>query len=191
MTARAMPAAATSPAVADVAEDALIAVGHISTAHGIKGWVWVHSLTDAPANIFGYRPWYLKTREGFRPVQVLEWRPQGKGVVARLDAAPDRTAAESLRNLEIWVPKTALPELEEGDYYWSDLIDLEVRTLSGQCLGIVHALMETGSNDVLVVRGTADSLDRHERLIPWLPGQVVRDVDMAGRVITVDWDPGF
>jgi 16S rRNA processing protein RimM len=85
----------------------------------------------------------------------------------------------------------ALPELEEGDYYWSDLIDLEVRTEAGQLLGVVHSLMETGSNDVLVVQGTAESLDRSERLIPWLPGSVVKNVDLAGRVITVDWDPGF
>lgn len=172
------------------AED-MIAVGHVSTPHGIKGWVWVHSLTDPASNIFGYRPWFLKTREGLRPVKVLEWREQGKGVVAQLDLAPDRNAAEALRNQEIWVPKEALPELEEGDYYWSDLVDLEVRTEAGQLLGVVHSLMETGSNDVLVVQGTEGSLDRNERLIPWLPGTVVKKVDLVGRVITVDWDAGF
>lgn len=172
------------------AED-MIAVGHVSTPHGIKGWVWIYSLTDPASNIFGYRPWYLKDRSGFRTVKVLEWREQGKGVVARLDISTDRNSAETLRNLEIWVPKQALPELEEGDYYWSDLIDLEVRTEAGQLLGVVHSLMETGSNDVLVVQGTADSLDKNERLIPWLPGSVVRNVDLEARVITVDWDPGF
>lgn len=182
----ARPAAASAPGAED-----LIAVGHLQTPHGIKGWVWVHSLTDPVSNIFGYRPWYLKTRDGFRPVEVEEWREQGKGIVAKLDVAPDRTAAEALRNLEVWVPKSALPELEEGDYYWSDLVDLEVRTECGQRLGTVHSLMETGSNDVLVVRGNADSLDRNERLIPWLPGQVVKNVDLEGRVITVDWDPEF
>lgn len=186
MTAR---SAAAAPAAVDA--DELIAVGHVSSAHGIKGWVWVHARTEPPSNIFGYRPWYLKTREGFRAVKVLDWREQGKGVVAQLDIAPDRNAAEALRNLEIWVPKTALPELEEGDYYWSDLIDLEVRTEAGVVLGVVHSLMETGSNDVLVVQGTATSLDRNERLVPWLPGSVVKDVDLAARVITVDWDPAF
>jgi 16S rRNA processing protein RimM len=186
MSARATPAAASAP----VAED-MIAVGHVSSPHGIKGWVWVIALTDPASNIFGYLPWYLKTRDGFRAVKVLEWREQGKGIVAQLDIAPDRTAAEALKNLEIWVPKNALPELEEGDYYWSDLIDLEVRTASGQLLGTVHSLMETGSNDVLVVQGTAESLDRNERLIPWLPGSVVKNVDLAARTITVDWDPGF
>ncbi|HEX4869640.1 MAG TPA: ribosome maturation factor RimM [Moraxellaceae bacterium] len=169
----------------------MIAVGHVSAPHGIKGWVWVHSLTDPASNIFGYRPWYLKARDGWKKVKVVDWREQGKGVVAQLDLSTDRNVAETLRNQEIWVPKSALPELEEGDYYWSDLVDLEVRTESGQLLGTVHSLMETGSNDVLVVQGSEHSLDRNERLIPWLPGQVVKNVDLEGRVITVDWDPGF
>lgn len=183
---RAASAAAPAPDAGD-----MIAVGHVSAPHGIKGWVWVHSLTDPASNIFGYRPWYLKSRDGLKKVKVVDWREQGKGVVALLDLATDRNVAEALRNQEIWVPKAALPELEEGDYYWSDLVDLEVRTEAGQLLGTVHSLMETGSNDVLVVQGTEDSLDRNERLIPWLPGPVVKNVDLAGRVITVDWDPGF
>lgn len=174
-----------------VSEAELIAVGHVSAAHGIKGWVWVHALTDPLTNIFGYRPWYLKTREGFRPVKVLEWRIQGKGVVARLDLAPDRNTADTLRNLEIWVPKDVLPELEEGDYYWSDLIGLEVRTEAGQLLGKVDGLMETGSNDVLVVQASTGSMDERERLVPWLLGTVVKNVDLRGRLITVDWDPEF
>lgn len=186
-----VPGKAASAAASAVSVDDLIAVGHVSTPHGIKGWVWVHSQTDPVSNIFGYRPWYLKSRDGLKAVKVVEWREQGKGVVALLDIVTDRTVAESLKNQEILVPKTALPELEEGDYYWSDLVDLEVRTEAGVLLGIVHSLMETGSNDVLVVQGTAESLDRNERLIPWLPGSVVKNVDRVGRVITVDWDPGF
>ncbi len=179
-----------APAQVPAASD-LIAIGHVSTPYGVKGWVWVHALTDPITNLFGYQPWYLKTREGFKAVKVLEWRGQGKGIVAQLDLSPDRNAAEALRNLEIWVRKDALPELEEGDYYWSDLIDLAVRTTDGQLLGTVHSMMETGSNDVLVVQASTGSLDDQERLVPWLPGEVVKDVDLVGRVITVDWDPAF
>ncbi len=180
---------APAPAVPDASD--LINVGHVSTPYGVKGWVWVHSLTDPITNLFGYQPWYLKTREGFRAVKVLEWREQGKGVVAQLDISPDRNAAELLRNLEIWARKDALPELEEGDYYWSDLIDLSVRTQDGQLLGTVHSLMETGANDVLVVQASAGSIDERERLVPWVPGDVVKDVDLVARMITVDWDPEF
>ena len=103
---------APAPAVPEASD--LISVGHVSTPYGVKGWVWVHSLTDPITNLFGYQPWYLKTREGFRPVKVLEWREQGKGIVAQLDISPDRNAAELLRNLEIWARKDALPELEEA-----------------------------------------------------------------------------
>lgn len=184
-------AAAGQAAASAVKAEDLIAVGHIGAAHGIKGWVWIQARTESPDSIFGYQPWYLKTRDGFRLVKVLDWRDQGKGVVALLDVTPDRNAAELLRNTEIWVPKNALPVLEEGDYYWSDLVDLEVRTESGLVLGVVESLMETGSNDVLVVRPSANSMDRNERLIPWLPGQVVKHVDLASRLITVDWDPAF
>lgn len=189
MSAQATPARPAATPAVDAGD--LIAVGHVNAPHGIKGWVWIHALTDPVSNIFGYRPWYLKTREGFRQVKVLDWREQGKGVVAFLDVAPDRNAAELLKGQEIWVPKSALPVLEEGDYYWSDLVDLQVRTEAGLVLGTVHSLMETGSNDVLVVQGNADSIDRNERLVPWLPGSVVKHVDLVGRVITVDWDPAF
>lgn len=171
--------------------DDLISVGHISAPHGIRGWTWIHSLTEPSVNIFGYLPWYLKTKEGFKAVKVLEWNQQGKGVIARLDVCIDRTAAELWRNTEIWVPKSALPELPEGDYYWSDLMDLSVKTPSGQLLGQVETMMETGSNDVIVVRACEGSLDKQERLIPWLPGTVVKQVDLEAGVIVVDWDPEF
>ena len=180
-----------APASAGGVPDDIVIMGQVLLPYGVKGWVWVHALTDPITNLFGYQPWYLKTREGFRPVKVLEWRTQGKGVVAQLDISPDRNAAESLRNLEIWVSKDVLPELEEGDYYWSDLIDLSVRTQDGQLLGTVHSMMETGANDVLVVQASEGSMDELERLVPWVPGEVIKDVDLVGRMITVDWDPEF
>jgi 16S rRNA processing protein RimM len=186
-----VPAASFGGSVSNLPEADLIAVGHVSVAYGIKGWVKIHAQTDPISNIFDYRPWYLKTREGFKSVKVLDWRVQGKGIVAQLDVAPDRNAADTLKNLEIWVPKTALPTLEDGDYYWSDLVGLEVRTEAGLIMGVVDGLMETGSNDVLVVQGNAESMDKRERLIPWLLDSVVKKVDLVERVITVDWDPEF
>jgi 16S rRNA processing protein RimM len=122
---------------------------------------------------------------------VSEWREQGKGLVMRLDGVIDRNGAESLKGLALWVNKSCLPELQEGDYYWSDLLDLSVFLEDGRLLGQVHSLMETGSNDVLVVRAASGSMDARERLIPWLPDRVVKQVDLAGRRIIVDWDPEF
>jgi len=171
--------------------DRLVEVGRVQAAYGIKGWVWVYSNTDPITNVFAYMPWYARTDGVWRELHVAEWREQGKGLVMRLEGVTDRNGAESLKGLALWVSKSCLPELQEGDYYWSDLLDLSVVLEDGRLLGRVHSLMETGSNDVLVVRAAPGGLDARERLIPWLPDRVVRQVDLASRRIVVDWDPEF
>lgn len=171
--------------------DSLIEVGHIHTPYGIKGWVWVVSHTQPMTNVFNYGPWYLHQNDQFTAVKVQAHRPQGKGIVALLDVCPDRTAAEALRGTKIWVPKSSLPSLEPDEYYWSELIDMQVITERQELLGTIHAMMETGANDVIVVRPCEGSIDSQERLLPWLPGRVVRFVDRVQRRITVDWDPSY
>lgn len=171
--------------------DQLLSVGRIQSAYGIKGWVWLYSNTEPTTNIFAYMPWYLQLGHEWREVRIADWREQGKGLVMRLDGCTDRNAAEALHGAVIWTAKANLPGLPDGDYYWSDLIDLSVWTVDGQLLGQVHSLMETGANDVLVVRPVSGSIDQNERLIPWLPGQVVTQVDIANKRLTVDWDIDF
>ena len=177
--------------VGPVEPDSLLKVGHIQSPYGIKGWVWVHALTDPTDNVFGYAPWYLCRAGRFELAEVAEWRVQGKGLVARLKGSDDRNAVEGLRGVEIWVPKSCLPELAGDDYYWSDLEDLAVYNTEGVFFGQVFGMMETGSNDVLVVRACEGSIDKQERLIPGLPGQVVKQVDQTAHRITVDWDADF
>lgn len=171
--------------------DQLMTIGRIQSPYGIKGWVWVYANTEPMTNIFGYTPWYLQIGKEWRDIQLVEWREQGKGVVARFKDCSDRNAAEALQGAVIWTAKTNLPELPQGDYYWSDLLDAMVWTVDGQLLGQVHSLMETGANDVLVVRPVAGSIDRQERLIPWIPEQVVTAVDVVNKRLTVDWDIDF
>ena len=108
---------------------------------------------------------------------------QGRGVIARLEGCRDRDAAGGYRGCEIAVERSRLPELEEGEFYWADLVGLQVVTTGGDDLGRVERMMETGANDVMVVRGGV------ERLIPFLSGTVVRSVDPDGRAIVVDWHP--
>ena len=98
----------------------------------------------------------------------------------------DRDAAAALVGSEIWVARSALPMPAPGEYYWSDLEGLEVITVEGVSLGTVSHLLATGANDVLVVRNA----DR-ERLIPFLVGRFVTEVDLEAGRITVDWDPEF
>ena len=170
----------------------LLLVGRIGAAHGIKGWVKLNSFTDPLDNILQYQPWTLRGPDGERTVKVTGSRMQGKSLVVQLDGESDRTRAEALFcGRDILLPANALPVLEEDEFYWRDLIGLRVCHKDGRDLGKLTSMMETGANDVLVVRGDGSSIDTRERLMPWLPDDVVLNVDTAAGVITVDWDTEF
>ncbi len=133
--------------------------------------------------ILDYRPWLLGEQKS--PVKIIDGRKQGKGLVALLPGFEDRQQAITLVGQQIFVGRDQLPATAEGEYYWSDLEGLEVHTTNGDLLGRVDRLMETGANDVLVVRG------EREHLVPFIQGQYVKRVDLEGGLIEVDWDPEF
>ena len=133
--------------------------------------------------ILEYQPWLLG--EDRKPVKLVDGRKQGKGMAALLPGYNDREQAAALVGQQIFVGRDQMPLTEEDEYYWSDLEGLEVHTTNGEVLGRVDRMMETGANDVLVVRG-----DR-ERLVPFIQGQYVVRVDLEAGLIVVDWDPGF
>lgn len=170
-----------------------LTAGKITGPHGIKGWVKIHSYTDPEENLFGFGAWSLRRRDTLEKVEFDAWRRQGKGMVAHIAGLDDRTLAESLRGLEIVVEADRLPVLEEGDFYWHQLQGLQVwarepgSTQPRVLLGTVDYLIETGANDVLVVKASAGSIDDRERLIPYLPGEVVTRVSLEEGVIEVDW----
>ena len=160
-----------------------IALGYISAVHGIKGWVKVNSWTRPMEAILQYQPWLLG--EDRKPVTIVDGRKQGKGIAALLPGFEDREQAVSLVGLQIFVGRDQLPETDEDEYYWSDLEGLEVKTTNGELLGRVERLIETGANDVLVIRGN------REHLVPFIQGQYVTRVDLEDGTIEVDWDPEF
>ena len=164
---------------------ATVVLGEVVGAHGVRGEVKVYSATRPRENIFDYPVWTLETEAGGRDYALVSGRAQGKGLVARLAGVEDRETAQALRGSAIRVPRTALPPLAPGEYYWADLQGLRVITREGVELGQVADLLETGANDVLVVRG------ERERLIPYVPGEVVLEVDVAAGWLQVDWDPEF
>ncbi|MDG4869027.1 ribosome maturation factor RimM, partial [Guyparkeria sp. 1SP6A2] len=102
-----------------------------------------------------------------------------------------RTAAEALAQADILMPKDALPELSDDEYYWHELEGLAVFTQSGERLGRVSYLFETGANDVMVVRGDDDAIDKRERLLPFLPDDVIVEIHLEEGRMVVDWDPEF
>lgn len=162
-----------------------VPVGRISGVFGVRGWVKVFSYTDPREQIVSYSPWMLRTGDGTQVRRVVDGGAHGGGVVAALEGVTDRDAASALVGAEIEVDRALLPETAEGEFYWADLEGMEVRNLAGVRLGVVDHLIATGSNDVLVVTGER----RH--LIPFLYGQAIRNVDLAGRVITADWEEDY
>lgn len=169
-----------------------VVVGRVVGVYGVKGWVKVFSHTDPMDNILEYRPWFLETEQGWEQVALTDGRRQGKGLVARLADCEDRDQAqERFVGRQIAIQRDSLPEPGDNEFYWRDLIGLRVVLEDQRDLGVVKTLMETGANDVLVVRGDKDSLDQRERLIPWIPDQVILGVDRQHGTLTVDWDPEF
>lgn len=171
-----------------------LTAGKITGAHGIKGWVKIHSYTDPEENLFGFGAWRLQRRGALlKSVEFDAWRRQGKGMVAHIVGVDDRTEAESLRGVEIVVAAGRLPTLAEGDFYWHQLQGLQVwgrepgSSAERVLLGTVDYLIETGANDVLVVKASEESIDERERLIPYLPGEVIKRVGLEEAVIEVDW----
>jgi 16S rRNA processing protein RimM len=163
-----------------------IVVGRITGLYGVRGWVKVFSHTQPRENILTYATWYLKRQGAWVASEIETGRMQGKGVVAKLRGCDDRDAAAALMGIDVAIHREQLPEAASGEYYWADLTGLEVVNLDGVGLGVVDHLLETGANDVLVVLR-----DGEERLIPFVQGPFVKNVDLAEGVITVDWDPEF
>ncbi|MCG6935508.1 MAG: ribosome maturation factor RimM [Proteobacteria bacterium] len=168
----------------------MVPLGHVSGLFGVKGWLRIHSDTEPRANILNYTPWYLQKQGEWVACKVAEGQAHGKGLIVRLDACTDRDSAAKLVGCTIAIRREQLPAAGENEYYWSDLKGLSVIARDGTPLGTVTGLIETGANDVLLVRDTHDAEVR-ERLIPYLPGQVVLNVELEKGVLTVDWDPEF
>jgi 16S rRNA processing protein RimM len=181
-------------------EEDMLHAGTVTGAYGVKGWVRVRAFTEPPANLLAFEHWFLKNGSARsagagadRPIRFLEGRPQGdKSVIVRIEGVADRSEAELLKGSEVWVPREELPELDDGEFYWHELVGMRVECEhEGQrvLLGEVRRLLETGANDVLVLRPCDGSVDDRERLVPYVPGQVVRKVDRAARLISVAWHP--
>ena len=164
-----------------------VVLGRVAGLFGVKGWVKVYSETVPPANILDYSPWYLQLAGGWQSFELQQGQVHGKGIIARLGNCTNRDEAGPLLGAAIAVEREQLPELAENEYYWADLIGLEVLNQEGETLGKVDHLLETGANDVLVVK----TEDKQEWLIPYVKGDVVKEIDLEKGWLRVDWNPDF
>jgi 16S rRNA processing protein RimM len=175
-----------------------VVIGQLGGLHGVQGALKLKSFCDPADGIFNYRPWTLVRPRSIAlgpPVNVAELvsaqmvpiklRASGDQLVVRFSDIEDREQAALWIGSQIQVPRAALPKLKLGEYYWSDLVGLEVVNTEGVSFGHIKEMMATGSNDVIVVSG------ERERLLPYLPGQCVLEVDVPGRRMRVDWDADF
>ena len=163
----------------------LVGLGRICGIYGTQGWVKVYSYTEPRGNIFNFPDWILEQAGARRRVEVESSATQGKSLLAKVRGVEDRDAARALIGAEVAVERAMLPACQPGEYYWTDLEGLSVRSVSGEPLGVVDHLLATGAHDVLVLAGA----DR--RMIPFVVGEVVREVDLDGRTILVDWDSSY
>jgi 16S rRNA processing protein RimM len=197
MAAPGRPAAAL-PAGLEAAElpaDA-IEVGRIADAWGIKGWFKVLSHSADPEALFSSKRWYLqpaekglKTFSGTLLLRIREARDHSGTVVATAQEVDDRDAAEALRGARVFVPRSSFPTANSDEYYWVDLIGLPVVNREGVELGTVKELLATGPQTVLVLEYQEEGKPL-ERMIPFVSA-FVDTVDVAGKRITVDWQPDY
>jgi 16S rRNA processing protein RimM len=159
----------------------MIVMGRVSAPFGIKGWIKVQPFSEKTDSLFQFPVWWLGSGGQWDEFVVEEKAVHGKSLAVRFAGIDDRDQAAALKGREVAIPRARLPAPEEGEYYWTDLIGLDVANLKGQPLGRIERLFESGADPVLVVKG------ERERLLPFVDA-VVKDVDLdAGRVL-VDWE---
>ncbi len=159
-----------------------VVLGRISGLFGVRGWVKVYSYTEPREAVLNYDRWLLSVKDGWQEAKVAEGQRHGKTVIVRIEGCDDRDQAAGLIGTEIGIPRDELPETEGDQFYWRDLEGLRVVHSDGTELGKVDHLLETGANDVMVVKG------EQERLIPFVMNEVILGVDLANGEIRVDWE---
>ena len=168
----------------------MIVLGRIVAPFGVQGWVKIHPFGDDPASWRKMSHWWLSRDdaapdEAWTQYTLTACRAHGKGLVAALAEVPDRNAAEAIDGCFIAAPREALPKPAEDEYYWGDLVGLEVENEAGDTLGTVTGLLSTGAHDVLQLKD-GEGEKQVERLIPFVAAYVL-DVDLAARRIRVAW----
>lgn len=162
-----------------------IVIGRFGRPHGIKGLVTIISFTEPRDNILNYTNWHACIHDVMQPLKLFEIGTTNKNILTKVEEYPEREDVARLTNVDIVIKRGQLATLEPGEYYWHQLIGMEVFNQEGSLLGLVKEILPTGANDVLVVMGEK----RH--LIPYLPGKFVKEINNSQRIINVDWDADF
>jgi len=197
------PLDAEPASAAGLPADAVL-VGRVREAWGIAGWIRVEPFNDPDDSVLlTARRWWLRSPEpaegmprSVKPgpsrgptspvcLKISRCRVHSDALVAKPVGVDDRSAAESLKGLEILVSREAFPRPAEGEFYWVDLIGCELRNSSGVVLGLVSQIDHHGAHPILVVRD-----GEHERLVPFVDA-LIQQVDLPARLIVAEWEPDW
>lgn len=162
-----------------------VGMGYIKGVFGVKGWVKVAVSTEYTDSLLDYPQWRLSKDGHSRMFTVAESKVAGDELQMLFSGIDNRDAAFALRGHTVEIDRADFGDTEDGEYYWADLIGLNVVNRQQQCLGTVSKLLETGAHDVLVVDG-----EFGQKLIPFV-AQYIDEVILAEQTIRVDWGTDY
>ena len=164
---------------------AIVVVGKLGRPYGVRGWQVLHSFTEPVENLFSYAPWLLQSAQGQQWVEVkdYEFRPHKGAYVAQINGVHNREEAQSLTGALVGVLRDAIPEPEDDEFFWHDLIGCEVINVQDENLGVVQELMETGAHAILSVQSRNA---RRAILVPFTE-EHVESVDTQAKQVRVNW----
>lgn len=162
-----------------------VVVGQIGKPYGVQGWMKVHSFTEPYTNLLDYEPWFIEQRGQWHELTGIKVQEHGNAILLHIEGCDSPEDARRYTNAKIAVVRELFSALDDDEFYWNDLAGLTVINQDDVTLGTVDYIFETGSNDVLVVKG------EREHLVPFLYGEVILKVDLTQKVIRVQWDPEF
>lgn len=155
-------------------------MGRIVAPYGIKGWVKIQTYTEQQDALLDYAVWWIGKNSNWQEAKVAEAALHNKYLVVRFESYSDRNAAQGLSGWQIGVPRDLFPEADNDEFYWVDLIGVQVINLQDKVLGQVIELIESKAHDLLVV-------GENKCLIPFV-NHVIKHVDLQAKKLIVDWD---
>jgi 16S rRNA processing protein RimM len=159
-----------------------LTVGQIGKTYGIKGWVKIHSFTQPESNILNYAPWFVSFRD--EQLSLESCKQQGCFLIGKIAGYDTPEEVKKLVNSSIIILKTQLPVLKNTEYYWADLIDLDVYNLEHCYLGKIDSFFETGANDVMVIINIEN---KKKLMIPYVIDKIIKTIDLTQKQMIVDW----
>jgi len=162
-----------------------IVIGRIGSTYGIKGWLKVQSFTAPETNIFDYQPWLYQKRGQWVVLECDTFEAKPERLLIHIKGYDNPEMAKQLTGLEIATTRDQLPKLPKGEYYWHDLIGLEVVTTKQVSLGKVKNILSNAAHPLLEIQG------EKQHLLPLLFDKFIVEVNLSERKIIADWDPEF